>query len=128
MVAEDGGDLFAERVLEALHGGEVEHFREASATREAAGDSDEAIRGASGGEGRRDGDERQFAGFRRLADLDAIAQSREQFADGGKFHEMEMHEAAAQDEGANGLRIALLLPGEDLAEHGKRVSGGVSHD
>ena len=70
----------------------------------------------------------QIAGFGRLADLDAVAQSGEQFGDGGEFREMEVHEAGAQDEGANGFGVALLLSGEDLAEHGERVSGGVSDD
>jgi len=83
---------------------------------------------AKGGKGGRDSDEGEISEFGRLADFDAITEAGEEIHESGEFGEVQMHEAGAENEGANGIGIALFFTGEDLAQDGKRVSGRVSDD
>src|SRR5215472_3482550 len=70
MAAEYGGDLLAERVLEVLDRGEVEHLGETGAAGETTGNGDEAVGRSRGAKRSRQSHQRKVARFRRVPDLD----------------------------------------------------------
>ena len=71
--AENGRDLLSKRVLETLHGREVEHFGETGAPCEPAGDGDQTIGGTHGGKWRGERERGRSPVSGDLADLDFIA-------------------------------------------------------
>src|SRR5262245_1032985 len=109
MTAQNGGNLFAKRVLEVLHSSEVQHFGEVRPTCKTGRHCHKIVRRAHCSQRCRDRDERQLSHLRRLTHFHTIAQSSEQIGKRGKLREVQVQNTGAQNECTYGFWISLLL-------------------